>query len=402
MLTAPTDRVIAIACGGTGGHFFPGLAVAEHLARRGWAVTLLVSPKEVDQQATRTTTAFDIVTLPAVALNRGRLLAALRGFARSYRVARELFKRRRPDAVLAMGGFTSAPPILAGRRVGARTFLHESNTVPGRANRWLAKLVDESFVGFREAADRLRCRKTTVTGTPVRAEFRPRDAAECRAAFGLSSDMPTLLVMGGSQGASGINELVLEALPLLAKLVPELQWLHLTGPRDFEKVSAAYAKLGLKCVVHAFCNEMHLALGAATVVISRAGASSLAELAAVQVPAILIPFPAAAGNHQFHNARAFERSGAARLLEQHDATPELLSGGVQELIQCTDVQEKMRAALGQWHTPRAAEDVAEEITKATTAGQGGRSSPSAILNQADSKDAVSPSAPSRRHLSAVP
>ena len=391
MLTARANRSIAIACGGTGGHLFPGMAVAEQMTRRGWRVTLLISPKDVDQQAVRAATSFDLVTLPAVALNRGGGIAFLRGFARSYHVSRQLFERRRPDAVLAMGGFTSAPPILAGRRAGARTFLHESNTVPGRAIRWLARLADESFVGFPEAAGRLHCRKTTVTGTPVRAEFRPRDAAECRAALGLAAERPTLLVMGGSQGASGINEMVLEALPLLTNLVPELQVIHLTGARDIERVSAACAKLGLKSVVQAFCHEMHLALGAATVAISRAGASSLAELAAVQVPAILIPFPAAAGNHQFYNARAFEQAGSARLLEQRGATPELLGRLGQELIRHAGVREKMRAALAAGHAPHAADDIAEAISKAVAAGRG-----------AAGENAVSASAPIHRHLSVVP
>ena len=370
---------------------FPELAVAEQMARRDWAVMLLISPKDVDQQAMRTATPLNVVTLPAVALNRGGRIAFLQGFVQSYRMSRELFKRRCPDAVLAMGGFTSAPPILAGRRARVRTFLHESNTVPGRANCWLARLADESFVGFPEAAERLCCRKTTATGTPVRAEFRPRDAAECRVALGLSPERPTLLVMGGSQGASGINEMVREALALMAKLLPELQWLHLTGLRDFEKVTAAYAKLGLKSVVEAFCNEMHLALGAATVAISRAGGSSLAELAAVQVPSILIPFAAATGNHQLYNARAFEKSGAARLLEQRGATPELLGRLVQELIRQTDVRKKLRAALATWHAPRAADDIAEAITKAVAVGRG-----------VASENAVAASAPIHRHLSVVP
>jgi UDP-N-acetylglucosamine--N-acetylmuramyl-(pentapeptide) pyrophosphoryl-undecaprenol N-acetylglucosamine transferase len=390
MLNERPKRSIAIACGGTGGHFFPGLAVAEKMDQRGWTVTLLISPKEVDQHAVRAAGGFEVVILPAVALDRGSRIAFLRGFFRSYRESRRRFEQRKPDAVIAMGGFISAPPILAGRRAGARTFLHESNAVPGRASRWLARLVDEAFVGFPEAAARLRSRKATVTGTPVRTQFQPRNAAECRPAFGLEPERPVLLVMGGSQGASGINELVLKALLLLTTLTPELQWLHLTGPREAERVSAAYAELGLKSVVRAFCAEMHLALGAATVAISRAGASSLAELAAVQVPAILIPFPAATGNHQFHNARAFETAGAARLLEQCSATPELLSRVAQELVQRAEVREKMRAALGRLHAPRAADDIAEAITNSVAAEHH-------IVNN----KSVAASSPVHRYLSAI-
>ena len=130
--------LIAIACGGTGGHLFPGLAVAERLIQRRAEVMLLVSPKEVDQQAVKTASGVQIATLPAVGLIRGSRIAFARGLIRSFRAARALFKQEKPRAVVAMGGFTSAPPILAGRLMGFPTFLHESNTIPGRANRWLS------------------------------------------------------------------------------------------------------------------------------------------------------------------------------------------------------------------------------------------------------------------------
>ena len=128
--------------------------------------------------------------------------------------------------------------------------------------------------------------------------------------------------MGGSQGASGINEMILSALPPLGNGRRDWQWLHLTGPGDVQKVEQAYAARGFKAVVKPFLAEMDMALGAATVAVSRAGASSLAEIAAMRLPSLLVPFPAAADNHQFYNARAFEATGAARLLEQKNATPE--------------------------------------------------------------------------------
>ena len=253
MTPSPQPPVrVAIACGGTGGHLFPGLAVADQLVRRGCAAMLLISPKEVDQQAVKGVSGMEIVTLPAVGLKRGGEIAFVRGFIRSYRAAAKLFKSRPPQAALAMGGFTSAPPILAAKRAGARTFLHESNTIPGRANRWLSRVVHRAFVGFPTAAGRLHNRNVTVTGTPVRPCFQARAAADCRAGLGLDPARPVLLVMGGSQGASGINELVLQSLPLLASRAPEWQWFHLTGPADAEKVSQAYAALKLKAVVRPF------------------------------------------------------------------------------------------------------------------------------------------------------
>ncbi len=357
---------VAIACGGTGGHLFPGLAVAEQLKQYGCRITLLISPKEVDQQAVQAAEGMQVATLPAVGLSACRGMAFVRGFAQSYRAARKLFKHETPEAVLAMGGFTSAPPVLAGRACGAPTFLHESNTVPGRANRWLSWVITQAFVGFPDAASRLHTRKVTVTGTPVRSQFQPADAGECRAALGLDPQRPVLLVTGGSQGASGLNDLVIEALPLLAKQVPQLQLLHLTGPKDGQKVERACAANKISAMVRPFFGEMHLALGAASAVIGRAGASSLAELAAMRLPAILVPYPAATDNHQYYNALAFEKTGAACLLAQREAAPEVLAAKIVELIENTATREKMRAALADWHAPRAAGQIAESIMKAIT------------------------------------
>lgn len=355
------DHSIAIACGGTGGHLFPGLSVAEKLLERDCAVTLLISPKEVDQEAVKSAAGMEIVTLPAIGLQRGAELAFLRGFKKSYGTARRQFKKSPPDAVLAMGGFTSAPPILAAKRLGARTFLHESNTIPGRANRWLSWVVNRAFVGFHSAAGKLNNRKITITGTPVRASFRPRDSAACRAELGFESERPLLLVMGGSQGASGINDLVIKSLPTLAKLAPNLQWFHLAGPKDSENVKQAYGRVKVKAVVHPFFSGMELALGAASAAISRAGASSLAELAAMRVPAVLVPYPAATDDHQLHNARAFADTGAALILEQAGATAEVLAEHVADIVNCRRTRQKMQSALAQWQAPRAAEEIADAM-----------------------------------------
>jgi UDP-N-acetylglucosamine--N-acetylmuramyl-(pentapeptide) pyrophosphoryl-undecaprenol N-acetylglucosamine transferase len=360
-MTAPGANTpfVAIACGGTGGHLFPGLAVAEQLQKRGCAVTLLISPKDVDQEAVKSAAGMEIITLPAVALQNRNYFSFARSFWQSWRASRRIFKSRPPQAVLAMGGFTSAPPILAAKAVRARTFLHESNTVPGRANRFLARQVDEAFIGFSGAAARLRARQVTVTGTPVRSQFQPGAAAPCRAAFRLESDRPTILVMGGSQGASGINDIIMSVLPLLGNRTATWQWLHLTGPADVQKVEQAYASRGFKAVVRPFLKEMDMALGAATVAVSRAGASSLAEIAAVRLPSLLVPYPAAADNHQFFNAQALESTGAARMLEQKHAAPDKVAALLCELLEAPAARAKIQTALAQWHAPRAAEQIAE-------------------------------------------
>jgi UDP-N-acetylglucosamine--N-acetylmuramyl-(pentapeptide) pyrophosphoryl-undecaprenol N-acetylglucosamine transferase len=405
---------VAIACGGTGGHLFPGLAVAEQLQKRGGIVALLISPKDVDQQAVKSALErrpparpetgdvpklagpeaggpLQVFTLPAVALQNRNYFSFARSFWQSWRASSKFFKQRKPDAVLAMGGFTSAPPILVAKDCGAKTFLHESNTIPGRANRFLSRFVDEAFIGFPEAGSRLRSRKVTTTGTPVRPQFSAnqnpvgRDSVEpkstqCSLAFGLDSNRPTILVMGGSQGASGLNDLVLSALPVLGERASVWQWLHLTGTSDFEKVKAAYAARGLKAVVKPFLAEMDLALGAATISVSRSGASSLAEIAAMRLPSLLVPYPTAADNHQFTNALAFEKTGAAKLLEQKNATPVKVAGLLCELVEDSRTRAKMQAALAQWHAPAAAERIAEIILAAIAQQQAANAARKPLCN----------------------
>ena len=363
-MTNPETKTpyVAIACGGTGGHLFPGLAVAEQLKQHGCDVALLISPKQVDQQSVKTARGMDIFTLPAVALQNGNYFSFAGSFVKSLFATRKIFNKRRPDAVLAMGGFTSAPPVFIAKDTGIKTFLHESNTIPGRANRFLSRFVDGAFVGFPEAAARLKTRKVTVTGTPVRPQFRPQAAAGSRTALGLEPNRSTILVVGGSQGARGINEMILSALPLLVE--KKWQWMHLTGANDFEKVKAAYTARGIKAVVKPFLAEMDLALGAATACVSRSGASSLAEIAAMRLPSLLVPYPAAADNHQFFNAGAFEKTGAAMLLGQLNSTPGKVAAILVELVEDETARSKMQSALAQWHAPKAAEQIAEIILNA--------------------------------------
>ncbi len=361
MSSKAPNPLIAIACGGTGGHLFPGLAVAEELLQRDCDVMLLISPKEVDQQAVRTVHGMQIETLPAVGLRGKNIFKFAQGFWKSYQTAKGLFANRAPQIVLAMGGFTSAPPILAGRKLGAKTFLHESNSIPGRANRWLSRFVDSGFTYFPEAHQRMRLAKNEVTGMPVRPQFlQPVDPVSARVALGLNPNRPVLLIMGGSQGASGINNLVMSLLPALMQAIPELQFLHFSGALEFEKVQQAYKAVNAKSVVRPFFTEMELALGAATVAVSRSGASSLAEIAALRVPSVLIPYPTAADNHQFYNAKAFADCGAARLVLS-TTTPEIFLQEVLQLLNIDDARTAMQAALAQWHYADAARTVADKM-----------------------------------------
>jgi UDP-N-acetylglucosamine--N-acetylmuramyl-(pentapeptide) pyrophosphoryl-undecaprenol N-acetylglucosamine transferase len=361
---------IAIACGGTGGHLYPGVAVAEALKQRGCAVTLLISPKDVDQTAVQGLQDVGIVTIPAVGLTRGGGVQFLRGFFQSIKAVKKIFRGEPHAAVLAMGGFTSAPPVFAVKSMGMPAFLHESNTIPGRANRWLSWVVNRAFVGFPQASARMRARHVTFSGTPVRPQFQPQDKAACREAMGLDPSLPVLLVMGGSQGATGLNNLVIRTLPHLAKRRPDLQLIHLAGPNDVEKVREAAGAVRIQAVVHSFFRDMHIAMGAADAAISRAGASSLAEIAAMRLPSVLVPYPSAMDNHQFFNAQAFRDTGAALLMEQDSARTESLAERVMELIESRTTPMKMREGLQRWHFPEAAERIAEGILQTISTQRG--------------------------------
>ena len=356
---------IVIACGGTGGHLFPGIAVGQQLVRRNCEVTLIVSEKDIDQQAQQDSWGMEIVRLPAVGLTGRNYLGFILAFSKSFFATKKIFKVKPPQAVLAMGGFTAAPPILAGKFAGVPTFLHESNAIPGRANRWLSQWVNRVFVGFSHAGPLFVGADVVDIGTPVRPQFTPREPANSRALLGLDPVRPTLLIMGGSQGASAINDLMIKSLPRLVGLLPEMQFLHLTGEKDFGRVQSAYAQNAPgKFIVKSFLAEMQHALTAATVAISRAGASSLAEIAAMRVPSILIPYPAATDNHQQANAHEYARTGSAKVLEQAEATPETLCQLVDAIAKSSAARQSLVLALACWHRPRAAEAIADQIVAA--------------------------------------
>ncbi len=357
-----TPLRIAIACGGTGGHLFPGVAVGRELLERGAAVTLFVSTKDVDRRAVaHLPPGFGVEFLPAVGLTRGQLLASVSAAARSWSGARRCFRAEPVQAVLAMGGFTSVPVALAGKGRGAAVFLHESNTIPGRANRWLAPWMNECFVGFAEAVERLRNSRVTATGTPVRSGFVQQDPRLARVALGFQPADPVLVIMGGSQGAEGVNRLAVAALSPLLSSHSTLQIFHVTGPRDLSWVKAAAAPFGARVKVVAFHDAMEIPLAAATAVISRSGASSLAEFAAMRLPAVLIPFPAATDNHQRVNAEAMVKAGAARMLDQQGTLPADLVRAVSDLLADGPIRRGLIEGLTALDAPGAAGRIAGRI-----------------------------------------
>jgi UDP-N-acetylglucosamine--N-acetylmuramyl-(pentapeptide) pyrophosphoryl-undecaprenol N-acetylglucosamine transferase len=322
-----------IACGGTGGHLFPGIAVAETLRARGHEVILFVSEKEIDSLALSTRSEFRFEKLPTVgfpSLYSPAVLGFIRRFNQSLSLCRSIYRTFHPQAVLGMGGFTSTAPILAGRMGGVSTFIHESNAVPGKANRFTARMVRAVLLGFKECAPFFPKVRTEVTGTPIRTELKRLDRHHARQKLGLRDDLTTLLVMGGSQGASGINQAIIKSLSSLND-VP-LQVIHLSGARDERLVAENYRHQNIPAFVAAFHHRMEEVYSAADFTVARAGAASLAEFAAFSLPGILIPYPYATDDHQSRNAEIFACADAAILLKESELSADLLARKINELI----------------------------------------------------------------------
>ena len=359
-----SQRKVAIACGGTGGHFFPGVAAAQEVKRRGGQAMLFASRKEVDQESAAALPDARIEFLPAVALLRGRKLAFAWGEIRALALCLARFLRWKPDVVLVMGGFASVAPAIAGKLLGARVYLHEANSVPGRANRCLARLCRGIFVGFPSAKAAFGGRKVVVSGTPVRKEFRQALRPEIYRRLGLVSGSPVLLVMGGSQGARSLNDLMAEVAPLLWRRHPDLQIIHLTGKHDHAPLRALYQRLGLRYFLSEFCPNASELIRLATAVLSRAGASSLAEYAAVRLPALLIPYPHAADDHQRKNAVIFAESGAAEWLEESRLRPSDAARVLSRLLYDQEARRLMKKALRGWNAESAAARIVDDLMRA--------------------------------------
>jgi UDP-N-acetylglucosamine--N-acetylmuramyl-(pentapeptide) pyrophosphoryl-undecaprenol N-acetylglucosamine transferase len=347
-----------IAAGGTGGHLFPGLAVGETLLARGHEVMLLISEKEIDATATKGRTEFRIEKVVGEGLQSKSPLALLR-FWLKLRAAKKqcarLYEDWKPAAVLGMGGFTCFAPIVTGRKRGLPTFVHESNAIPGRANRLNAKYVTRVLLGFEECRQHFKKAACEVVGTPVRNALRqPVERGAALAAFGFAADRRTLLVMGGSQGASGINKRVLEAMP---RLKDRVQVIHLTGKSDEAAMRDAYVAAGVKAYVAAFHHAMQEAYAAADVAIARSGAASLTELSYFGLPSVLIPYPFAAEDHQTANARIFDRAGAGVLVKESEATGDILAAKITGLL---DTPEQL-AAMSQKARALAPSDASEQV-----------------------------------------
>lgn len=319
-----------LACGGTGGHLSPGIALAETLTARGHACTLLISSKQIDARLGKKYAGLEFVRMPGTgfSFHPVRFARFISSQASAIAFSTQLLRRLRPDFVIGFGGFTTAAVAYAARALGVPVALHEANRVPGRAIRFAGAIARRVYLPPGVRPGRLRPSMVRHCGLPVRRELLRQPRARARAGLGLNPEARTLVVLGGSQGARPLNDWVKAALPQLAQ--DGIQVVCVTGPQGGAAAGALEhpGREGrpVRTLFIPFCDDMATLLSAADLVVSRSGAGTIAELIRMHVPAILVPFPQAADNHQEFNARFFEQQGGGFVVMQpylHDLAREV-------------------------------------------------------------------------------
>ena len=361
---------VVLAGGGTAGHVFPALALAERLRAEGVDITFVGSSAGqeahfVPQEG------YAFIPLRVASAQTRVSLGAAKALWLTLVAARTI----RPvianaDVVVGIGGYASAPTILAARRTETPIVLIEQNSIPGVVNKIASRWAAAVAVVFSDTVTRLhRGVRVERTGNPVRASIlrvpadRARLAAQAREVFGLAADRQTVVVLGGSLGALHLDEILASTLPLLRGRT-DLQLLVATGPAHLDIVRSALTGAGtLPVRVHAFIDRMDLALAVADLAVTRAGSGHIAELAVCGIPAILVPYPHATENHQEANARELERSGAARVLLDPGLSSEVLAAAILELMDDEVARAAMTRAIQSWGKPDAAQRLAALVTE---------------------------------------
>jgi UDP-N-acetylglucosamine--N-acetylmuramyl-(pentapeptide) pyrophosphoryl-undecaprenol N-acetylglucosamine transferase len=353
---------VLIAAGGTGGHIYPGIAVAKEIMRRDASseVRFVGTARGLETRLVPQA-GFELSLIESVGLKNVGFMARVRGILvlpASFFAARRLMREFRPDIVVGAGGYVSGPVLLMAALMRIPTLVMESNALPGFTNRRLARFVDKAAVTF-EAALPYFHGKGIVTGNPVRREFfdippKSRDATRF-----------SLLIFGGSQGARAINEAIIKALPHLAAERGVLNITHQTGETDFEKVSAGYTDAGWneQADVRRYIDNMVESFAHADLIICRAGATTSAELVAAGKASIMVPFPQAADDHQRKNAEALQSAGAARMILQPELTGERLAREIAALVQAPDELTRMEEASRKLSRGDAAAEIVNLIEK---------------------------------------
>jgi len=355
---------VLIAAGGTGGHIYPGIAVAQEIMRRdsSSAVRFVGTQRGLEKKLVPQA-GFELSFIDIAGLKNVTLAARMKGLAMlptSIVAARNLIHQFRPDVVVGAGGYVSGPVLLSAAMMRRPTLVMESNALPGWTNRMAARFVDRAAVSFEQAVPFFRG-KAVVTGNPVRRAFfeipaKRRDPSRF-----------SILVFGGSQGARAINNAVIEALPELQNSPVPLRIRHQTGVTDFDRVQTAYANAGWSSdtsEVTAYIDNIMQEFAAADLIVCRAGATTTAELIAAGKASLMIPFPFAADDHQRKNAEAMRDSGAARMILEQDLSASGLAKQIIELARNPEAVDAMEAAsrrMARGDAAAAAVDMIEEL-----------------------------------------
>lgn len=357
---------VVIAGGGTGGHLYPGVAVARELLRRqpdaqvtfagtvrGLEATLL--PRE----------GFELDVIRSTGLKGRSMTAVMRGLALvpvSFADAWALLSRRRPDAVIGLGGYSSGPVVMMAALRGIPTMLLEQNSVPGLTNRRLARVVRAAALTYDDVNNYFG-RKAFVTGNPVRPEFFTTIHNSQSSILNGSR----VLVLGGSQGSHALNVACVAASPELVQRHPKLEVVHQTGQRELAAVREGYERAGVSARAESFLDGVAGEMIGTDLVICRAGATTLAELAAVGRPAVLVPLPTATDDHQRKNAEALVNAGGAVMLEEKHLNPGTLAAVVSELLNDADRRARMSAAMKTFARPDAAASIVDRLLELAAA-----------------------------------
>ncbi len=347
---------IIIAGGGTGGHVIPALAIAQQLKKQFDAEILFIGTARGIETRLVPQAGFPLELIQVGALKNVSLMTRLKtmfDLPRAIAASSRMLSEFDPEVVIGVGGYASGPAMVAAIRRRLPTLAFEPNVVPGFANRMIARWVSAAAVHFEET-----CRyfpHCQVTGVPVRAAF-----------FSIAAKAggpPTLLVFGGSQGARAINQAMIESLPGLRAKIPGIHVIHQTGQRDYEHVLASYQRSGISGEVHKFIDDMPETFSRADLLVCRSGASTVGEITAAGKPAIFVPFPAAADDHQNVNARALERAGAAIVVEESNLGAAYLVDTIAALIGDVRRLQGMSEAARSLAHPKAVEEIAEMVRK---------------------------------------
>lgn len=357
---------VVIAGGGTGGHLFPGIALAEEIRARGGEAIFVGTSRGIEARVVPEQ-GFSLELIDVAGIKGRGVSGLLRGLLRLPRAwwqSLRLLRRLRPDLVVGVGGYASGPVVATAAMLRTPTAILEQNSIPGITNRILARLVRAVFCTFPDYKARFPARKVVLTGNPIRQQILGQLVAAGEPAAAPQGP-PRLFVFGGSQGARAINNAVLAALPELLARVPDLELWHQTGAADEARVREGYAALGLgepRARVAAFLKDMATPYRWCDLVLCRAGATSLAELTAVGKPAVLVPFPQATDNHQEFNARALVEAGGAVLLRESDWTPASLADTLGGLLRSPPRLAAMAAAIRGAARPDAARTILDTMT----------------------------------------